>query len=249
MSKNRAANPVPLTVKGARPAAAAGRISRREAMEWVLAAIAASSLPASDALAQPVGRTPTPQENASTQPAVLVKGGYGVDPNLVKGYKPGELWPLTFNEVQKTAAAALADTILPKDALGPAASEVGVVEMVDEWVSAPYPQQQADRTVVLDGLAWIDTESNKRFGKPFAGLDARQKQAICDDICFPAKAKNEFKTTARFFARFRSLCAGAYYATPEGWKAIGYVGNVALPSFDGPPAEVLERLGVTQTVK
>jgi len=26
------------------------------------------------------------------------------------------------------------------------------------------------------------------------------------------------------------------------------VGNVALPSFDGPPPEVLQKLGVTQTV-
>jgi hypothetical protein len=42
--------------------------------------------------------------------------------------------------------------------------------------------------------------------------------------------------------------AGAYYATPAGWKAIGYVGNTPLTSFDGPPAEVLEKLGVTQTV-
>src|SRR5687768_6038614 len=89
MNDAKANPPVPLTIEGARPAAS--RISRREAMQWVLGAIAASSLPTSDALAQPVGRTPTPQENASTQPAVLVKGGYGVDPNLVKGYKPGEL--------------------------------------------------------------------------------------------------------------------------------------------------------------
>src|SRR5688572_30799213 len=132
MTDEKLDSPVPLTVEGARPAARG--ISRREAMQWVLGAIAASSLPTSDAIAQPVGRTPTPQENASTQPAVLVKGGYGVDPNLVKGYKPGELWPLTFNEAQKKAATALADTILPKDQHGPAASEVGVVEMVDEWV-------------------------------------------------------------------------------------------------------------------
>ena len=55
--------------------------------------------------------------------------------------------------------------ILPRDQLGPAASEVGVVEMIDEWVSAPYPQQQTDRPVVLEGLAWIEAESRKRFGK------------------------------------------------------------------------------------
>ena len=54
---------------------------------------------------------------------------------------------------------------------------------------------------------------------------------------------------ASFFSRFRSLAAGAYYGTPEGWKAIGYIGNIPLPSFDGPPPEVLAKLGVEQTVK
>ena len=41
---------------------------------------------------------------------------------------------------------------------------------------------------------------------------------------------------------------GAYYGTPAGWKAIGYVGNTPLASFDGPPQEVLDRVGVQQTV-
>ncbi|MDB5318954.1 MAG: Tat pathway signal protein [Phycisphaerales bacterium] len=164
-------------------------------------------------------------------------------------HQPGDLWPLTFTAAQRKTATALADVILPKDELGPAASSVGVVEMVDEWVSAPYPAQQADRPVILDGLAWIETESTKRFGKLFAALSEAQKHAICDDICFHATAKAEFKKAAGFFSRFRSLCAGAYYGTPEGWRAIGYVGNVPLQSFDGPPAEVLAKLGVVQTVK
>ena len=247
---------VPLTVRGTRP----GGVSRREALQWVLAAVAASALPTptgthpggpAAAFGQEVGRTPTPQENAATQPG-HPPHGYGTDPQPQKFYKPGDFWPLTFTPAQKKAATALADTILPKDQYGPAASEVGVVEMIDEWVSAPYPNQQADRPVILDGLAWLDAESAKRFGggeKSFADLSAEQKHAVCDDICYTGTAKPEFKKAAHFFSRFRSLCAGAYYATPAGWKAIGYVGNVALPSFDGPPPEVLKMLDVVQTVK
>jgi Gluconate 2-dehydrogenase subunit 3 len=238
-----------MTVKGERR----GPISRREAMQWVMGAVAASALPTGvvpqqHASGQEVGRTPTPQELAAKQPDPLYKGGYGMDPNLTKTYKPGEVWPLTFTDAQKETATALADTVLPKDHLGPAASELGVVEMLDEWVSAPYPQQKDDRPVILDGLAWLEGESMKRFTMSFTDLSGEQKRAICDDICYPAEAKPEFKNAAEFFTRFRSLCAGAYYATPPGWEAIGYVGNVALPSFDGPPPEVLQRLGVTQTV-
>jgi hypothetical protein len=236
--------PVPVTVHGAR----IGGISRREAMQWVMSAVAASALAPAGAGAQEVGRTTAPQELASRQPPPVFPGGYGGDPKLVHVYKGGEFWPLTLTAPQRRAAAALADVILPADDYGPAASTVGVVEMLDEWVSAPYPIQLADRPVVLDGLAWIDAESAKRFDAPFADATADQRRAICDDICHAPDAAPAFAQAATFFSRFRSLCAAAYYATPPGWEAIGYVGNVALERFDGPPAEVLEKLGVTQTV-
>ncbi len=195
-------------------------ISRREAMQWVLAAVAASALP-TNSFAAP-----------ATQP-----GGkpYGHDPNLVKFYRPGAFWPLTLTTGLRKTAGALADAILPKDEYGPAAHEVGVVAMIDEWISAPYPQQQADRPVILDGLGWLEAEAMKRFEKPFSQLAEEQQHNICDDICFGPSAKPEFKKAAAFFARFRSLAASAYYATPAGWQAIGYVGNVPLAKFDGPP--------------
>ena len=37
---------------------------------------------------------------------------------------------------------------------------------------------------------------------------------------------------------------GGYYTTDTGTKDVGYVGNVALSTFDGPPTEVLEKLGI-----
>ena len=236
--------PVALTVHGRRT----GGVSRREAMQWVLGAVAASALPTAGALAQEVGRTVTPQENAAKVPDPAFPGGYGTDPKLLKVYKPGDVWPLTLTEPQRATAKTLADLIIPKDDLGPAASEVGVVEMLDEWISAPYPQQRADRPIVLNGLAWIEAESGKRFGKTFTELSADQHRAICDDICFAPQAKPELREAAGFFSRFRSICAAAYYGTPPGWAAIGYVGNTPLVSFEGPPDEVLKRLDVTQTV-
>jgi hypothetical protein len=187
------------------------------------------------------------QEKANQQPDPGAKG-YGVDPDMLSNHKAGDFWPLTFNDAQKKTATALADVIIPSDDLGAAASEVGVVAMVDEWISAPYPSQQADRPTILDGLAWIEGESTKRFSKSFAELTGAQQHQICDDIHYTRTARAEFRTAAGFFDRFRALCAAAYYATPEGWKSIGYVGNVALGRFDGPPQEVLDKLGVTQTV-
>jgi hypothetical protein len=253
----KASDADPSPASRAPSANAAPRMSRRQAVQWVMAAVAASAMPrkgfSAAADPEPEGKSVAKQEAAGKQPTPSTQGlegvGYGLDPNLKKNSPPGEFWPLTFNEAQKKTATALADTIIPEDKLGPAASDVGVVEMVDEWISAPYPVQKLDRPIVLEGLSWLEAESTRRFSKSFAELADEQKAAICDDICFTATAKPEFKMPAVFFSTFRALCAAAYYATPEGWKAIGYVGNVQLPRFDGPPKAVLDRLGVTQTVR
>lgn len=204
-------------------------INRRTAVQWMFAAAAATAL--------------SPQL-ARGKEWVAARNGYGTDPDLAKNYRPGELWPLTFTAAQRRTVAALCDVIIPADADSPSASAVGVVDFLDEWVSAPYPDQVADRAIVLPGLAWIDAEAQRRFGKDFAGLAGPQQAAICDDVCHAARAKPEFRQAAAFFARYRDLTAGAFYTTPEGTKDLRYVGNVALASYDGPPPEVLRRAGL-----
>ena len=207
-------------------------MERREAIKWLLAAAASTTLLGSGVSAATAG--------AATPSAK----GYGSDPDLLKDYKPGDVWPLTFNETQRQNAAALCDVIIPADGNGPSASAVRVHEFIDEWVSAPYPGHGDDRKLVLDGLAWLDTESQKRFKTDFVNLVLRQKNQICDDICFLPKAKPEFRQAAQFFRRYRDLTAGGYYTTPEGMKDIGYVGNVAMEKYAGPPPEVLKKLGL-----
>jgi hypothetical protein len=208
-------------------------MDRRDAIKWMLTAAASVSVLEASAFAQGMAASP-----------VLNNKGYGTDPDLVKLYKPGDVWPLTMTPAQTQTTAALCDVIIPADAKGPSASSVQVPAFIDEWISAPYPGHENDRKLVLDGLAWIDAESQKRFGADFVNLVTRQKNAICDDICYVPNAKPEFRTAAQFFRRFRDLTSGGYYTTPEGMKDIGYVGNVALETYEGPPREVLQKLGL-----
>jgi hypothetical protein len=170
--------------------------------------------------------------------------GYGTDPDLMKEWKPGGPWPLTLSAAARLTTAALCDLIIPADDHSPAASSVGVVDFIDEWVSAPYPQQRGDREIVLPGLIWIEAESQRRFGQAFPSLSDAQKSAIADDICSPGKSASQFETAAKFFAKFRDLAAGGFYTTPVGWKDLGYVGNVSLEKFDGPPAAALKKAGL-----
>jgi hypothetical protein len=207
------------------------RMDRRTALKWMLTAAATTALAPGFARGQ------------AAAPAAR---GYGTDPDLVRHYQPGELWPLTFTDAQRRTAAALCDVIIPADDRSPAASAVGVVDFIDEWVSAPYPRQQEDRDIVLPGLAWLDAEGNKRFGQPFADLADAQKTAIGDDICHSKTAKPEFKAAARFFNTYRNLTAGGFYTTPQGRQDLRYIGNMPLATFDGPPPEVLRKAGLLE---
>lgn len=208
-------------------------MDRRTTLQWMLTA----------SVAMPFLRTTWAADSSVTEHQQIAKG-YGPDPNLMRDYRPGDLWPLTFTQEHKQTATALCDLLIPADERSPSASQVGVVDFIDEWISAPYRGQREDRDIVLSGLAWLNEESAQRFAHRFAELSATQQRSICDDICFVPKARAELVPAARFFARFRDLTAGGFYTTPEGRKDLGYVGNVAMTSFEGPPIEVLRKAGL-----
>jgi hypothetical protein len=204
-------------------------MDRRTTIKWVVAASAAWPL---------LGR------GTERADAALTVRGYGTDPNLLAVYRRGELWPLTFTAPQRRLAGILADIIIPADQHSPSASAVGVVEFIDEWVSAPYPANLRDRPIVLGGFSWLDGEAARRFGKGFAELGAAERSGICDDICDESRAVTVRRDAARFFALYRDLTAGGFYSTPAGRKDLGYIGNVPLARFDGPPPELLKKLNL-----
>lgn len=206
-------------------------MDRRTSLKWMLTAAA---LP----LMQLTGCSSEPAPKLPSGP------GYGTDPDLLKVYGPGSIWPLTLDERQRRIATALCDLIVPADADGPGAVAIGVVDFINEWVSAPYPQQTADRKLILAGFDWLDAQAEQRFSRSFGGASASQRSAICDDICYLPKARAEFEQAAEFFARYRDLTIGGFCTSPQGRQYLGYVGNVPLASFEGPPPEVLKLVGV-----
>lgn len=163
------------------------------------------------------------------------------DPDLLN---PKITWEMKLTAAELTTLTALCDMIIPADDTSPSASAVGVPAYINEYVSAHADWYQRTLVQVRGGLVWINVESARRFGKAFHEITSEQRTAICDDICHAPKAKPEFKQAAAFFDRVRALTAEGFYTTDEGMKDIGYVGNVALPSFDGPPPEVLKHLGL-----
>jgi hypothetical protein len=217
-------------------------MDRRTTIKWVLAASAA--WPLIDSAQADSARAESAPAAAAAPPATPAARGYGTDPTLTGNYSPGELWPLTFTAAQRRLAGIFADIIIPADDHSPSASAVGVVEFIDEWVSAPYPANSKDRGIVLGGFAWLDAEAGRRFGEVFSELDAAGQHGICDDICDESRATVSRRAAARFFSRFRDLTAGGFYSTPAGRKDLNYIGNVPLAGNAGPPPALLKALGL-----
>lgn len=214
---------------------------RRTTLKLIVAAAAAVPALRAGAAGMLVPGAAVPGE---LQQYVPLMDGYGPDPNLVQAYERGAFWPLTLNPQQRQLTGVLADLILPADEHSPSASAVGAVDFIDEWISAPYPQQREDRLTVLNGLVWLDGAAQLRAGQPFAKLGQAQQQSICDRICDATRAPADLAEPARFFALFRNLTVAAFYTTEAGRKDLHYIGNVPLERFDGPPVELLRRLGL-----
>lgn len=177
------------------------RIDRRTALTWIGVVGAATAVGAGVVVYGPkIGGKPEAK-------------GYGTDPKLNPPAKAP--WPRIMSDDQFQIAAVLADFILPATATAPSASALGVPDFIDEWVSAPYPDQLKDRPLILDGL--------QALGPGLLKADA------------PARtAKLAALPGTPFFKRFRALTVGAYYTTEAGFKDLGYIGNVTRASDPGP---------------
>jgi len=195
------------------------KIDRRTALTWVGVVGAATAVGAGVVVYGP---------KLGGKPQVEAKG-YGTDPNLVKPAKAP--WPRILSKDELQAAAVLADFILPATATAPSASALGIPDFIDEWVSAPYPDQVKDRPVLRDGLKALIPAVVK-------GDAAKRTAALA------ALSGSPDEETHAFFKRFRALTIGAYYTTEAGFKDIGYIGNVSRASDPGPSDAVRAALDI-----
>ena len=217
--------------------------SRRDVLKAMAAG--AASLPVAHALgrrALPLAPDAITTDDSSEIAANAPRTGPRGTPNDPDLLHPKKDWPRLLTARELATLTALCDTIIPADAHGPAASAVGVPAWINEYVS--HATSARDLVRVRGGLVWLDTESSKRFGKTFAKLAESERHQLCDDLCFLPTAKAGFKSAARFFDLVRDLSASGYYSSDAGMKDLQYIGNVALPKFDGPPPAVLKHLGL-----
>ena len=219
----------------------AGGVGRRDALKVMAAAAVVPMLPDTvEAAPAPISREPLPLLDEPQRP-VKRKGPRGTPSDPILQVAKAD-WPMKLSLRELTTLGALCDMIIPADAKSPSASAVGASGYINEWASRPGGEASLVR--VRGGLAWLDREAQARFGTRFHLATNAQRTQICDEICYLPKAKPEHQFAAQFFDTIRDQTATAFYTTPAGWKDLGYIGNVALPTFEGPNAAVRKQIGL-----
>jgi Gluconate 2-dehydrogenase subunit 3 len=214
-------------------------ISRRVTLAWIAAASAGAFVPWSTQAAEP--GAPVAWGDAVLPP--VSAPGYGHDPDLNMAAVP---WPLTLNPHQRTMLRLAADLMLPADGHSPSGGTLPLDAFLDEWISAPYSQQQQDRALILPGLAWLDAETARRFGGDFLSASDVQRRAIFDAIAFRDRVQPGYEQPVQFFARLRGLMLAGFYSLPQGMADIGYLGNKPqLDDYPGPTPEAMANLNAS----
>jgi gluconate 2-dehydrogenase gamma chain len=133
----------------------------------------------------------------------------------------------------------LSDIILPADAVSGSASQVGVPAFI-EFMMKDQPQHQ---TPMRGGLMWLNSQTSKRFQKPFTACSSAQQLEIVDAIAYPEQVKSDMRQGAAFFTLLRNFVVTGFYTTQIGFNDLGYVGNRP-NTWDGVPEDVLKQYGL-----
>jgi hypothetical protein len=154
--------------------------------------------------------------------------------------------PKFFTAAEYRTVRVLVDYVIPRDARSGSATDAKVPEFMDFMYSDPQQNvSEQTKTAVRSGLAWLDSESTKRFTKSFVDASDAQRRLILDDIAWPAKAPADMAAGVTFFNRFRDMTASGFFSSAIGWKDLQYLGNVAVAQWNGCPQPALTKLGVS----
>jgi gluconate 2-dehydrogenase gamma chain len=218
-------------------------VSRRAALKVLGAVPVAGVLLGGAAFAQ----QGTPQQQSPQLPKQTHETASPPAEGTGKNPPKNEAKRAFFTAAEWRTVAVLSDDIIPRDGKSGSATDAGVPAFIDYQLSVRETPDE-DRGAMRGGLAWLNTESRKRFRKNYASLSADQRHQILDDIAWPAKAKPEFSHGTAFFSDFRDLVGMGFFSSAMGWKDLRYEGNVFNPNWQGCPEPAMKKLGVSHAL-
>jgi hypothetical protein len=149
--------------------------------------------------------------------------------------------PKFFTAHEYATVRLLVDLIIPRDERSGSATEAGVPEFMD-FIMMDMPARQL---AMRGGLAWLDSECERRFDTRFVDCAEAERTAVLDDISWPQRARPELSHGVAFFNSFRDLTSSGFWTTKMGMQDLQYIGNTYVPEWKGCPEEALKKLGVS----
>ena len=207
-------------------------ISRRDAMKGVGAA----------SLATLLGFSPATVERALNGMATLAEPGAAPVEAQQQEYARK-----FFTAGEWRTLRVLVDYIIPRDARSGSATDAKVPEFMD-WLLADKESSESSKVSMRGGLAWINQESRKRFGRSFVSATDAQRRQILDQIAWPGKAPANLSQGVAFFNRMRDFTASGFFSSAMGWQDLQYIGNVSNPGWSGCPTAAMNKLGVSPDI-
>jgi gluconate 2-dehydrogenase gamma chain len=132
-----------------------------------------------------------------------------------------------FDARQMALVEELAEMIVPKDEHSGGAKEANVAAFIDEVIGqGDAAAQQAWKA----GLAAVDAEARRQFGKGFVEASFAEKDRI---VVAMAEGEEAPKTDMhRFFVRVKAQTLSGYYTSPVGLlKDLEYKGIVPIAAY------------------
>jgi len=140
-------------------------------------------------------------------------------------YKAKALNPHEYHTLEK-----LADLIVPADDKSPGAVASGACEFIDLLAS----QNPKLLEIYTGGIAWLDQAMMRRYSTDFVSAKPNQQIALLDLIAYRKNESSDLGPGILFFDWARRMVVDAYYTSPAGIKAVGYMGNTSVSKFEVP---------------
>jgi hypothetical protein len=138
--------------------------------------------------------------------------------------------PAVFTAGQNGTVVVLTELIIPQTET-PGATAALVNRFIDRVLSdAPAAQ----RASFLKGLAWIDTASRAKSGKPFAAAGVEQQTALLTRLADDQNHTPADAPGIEFFRAIKSMTISGYYSTEIGLRQeLGDDGVMMAVEFHG----------------
>jgi hypothetical protein len=203
-----------------KPQRSSSLFNRRDLIRAALVAGTTSALGPAFTFAQAI--------SSGLTPAALGEDGskFLTDPN----------WKLAFlNDHQNETLIALSEVIIPATDT-PGAKEALVNRYLDLLLSV---QGATFQQRFVDALAFIDSESQKQFGKNFVSLPAEDQIWLLTPWAYPeqpdwwTEQENKSDPGQKHFAHLKGTIADAYYGSEAGAKELGWDGEITHGPYQG----------------